>query len=66
VWTAVECPVPKRPAYGYTRYTSVQYNSIVSYACNHGYMLVGNETRKCEADKRWSGDDPQCKGTVKN
>ena len=40
------------------------YGATASYSCTTGYRLVGNGTRECQADGRWSGSEPLCKGTV--
>jgi hypothetical protein len=40
------------------------YNDTATYRCNSGYelnLLVGNWTRKCGADKQWTGTPAQCK-----
>ncbi|KAF6197722.1 hypothetical protein GE061_008688, partial [Apolygus lucorum] len=58
--TAVECPVPENPAFGNAVYTSCQYNSVVSYECRYGYTLVGEQTRRCGPDRKWSGNPPKC------
>ena len=34
------------------------YGATASYSCNTGYRLVGNGTRECRADGRWSGEEP--------
>lgn len=62
VVTAVQCPPPEAPKYGKAVYTSCSYNSIVSYECKYGYTLVGESTRRCGADKKWTGSMPVCKG----
>lgn len=61
VVTAVQCPQPDNPRYGKAIYTSVSYNSVVSYECQYGYTLMGESSRRCGADKRWSGNLPQCR-----
>lgn len=63
VVTAVQCPTPENPLFGTAIFTSVSYNSVVSYDCKYGYMLVGERTRKCGADKKWTGATPKCQGT---
>lgn len=64
VVTAVQCPPPENPRHGKAIYTSCSYNSVVSYECKYGYTLVGETTRRCGADKKWSGAQPQCKGKI--
>lgn len=63
--TAVQCPPPENPRHGKAIYTSCSYNSVVSYECKYGYTLVGEGTRRCGADKKWSGAQPVCKGLQK-
>ncbi|CAH2056897.1 unnamed protein product, partial [Iphiclides podalirius] len=57
----VQCPPPEAPRHGKAVYTSCAYNSVVSYECKYGYRLVGDATRRCGADKKWSGAQPMCK-----
>ncbi|KAG7300622.1 hypothetical protein JYU34_014915 [Plutella xylostella] len=59
--TQVQCPPPEGPRHGKAVYTSCAYNSVVSYECKYGYRLVGDATRRCGADKKWSGTQPACK-----
>lgn len=59
--TAVQCPLPDNPRNGKAIYTSVSYNSVVSYECRYGYTLLGESSRRCGADKKWSGSLPVCK-----
>ncbi|XP_075238047.1 hig-anchoring scaffold protein isoform X3 [Lycorma delicatula] len=58
--TAVQCPQPEDPVNGKAIYTSCSYNSVVSYECKYGYTLIGDVTRRCGADKKWSGSMPKC------
>ncbi|CAG9821323.1 unnamed protein product [Phaedon cochleariae] len=59
--TAVQCAPPENPRHGKAIYTSCSYNSVVSYECKYGYTLVGESTRRCGADKKWTGSQPTCK-----
>uniref|UniRef100_A0A182QAR0 Sushi domain-containing protein n=1 Tax=Anopheles farauti TaxID=69004 RepID=A0A182QAR0_9DIPT len=61
VVTSVQCPSPENPRNGKAIYTSTSYNSVVSYECRYGYTLVGESSRRCGADKRWTGTLPACK-----
>ncbi|XP_034950831.1 uncharacterized protein Hasp [Chelonus insularis] len=58
--TPAQCPLPENPRNGKAVYTSHAYNAIVSYECRHGYVLRGNNTRVCQADRKWSGQAPVC------
>lgn len=64
VVTAVQCAPPENPRHGKAIYTSCSYNSVVSYECKYGYTLVGESTRRCGADKKWTGTQPMCKGEL--
>lgn len=66
VVTAVQCPTPENPKNGKAIFTSFSYNSVVSYECNYGFTLVGESSRRCGADKKWSGQLPSCKGKMKD
>lgn len=62
VVTAVQCPPPENPAHGKAIFTSCSYNSVVSYECDYGYTLVGEASRRCGADKKWTDTMPKCQG----
>jgi len=47
-------------------FTSVSFNSNVAYECKYGYMLVGEGSRRCGPDKKWTGREPTCEGKNKN
>lgn len=32
----------------------------VSYICNSGFILIGNDTRTCGSDVQWEGEAPIC------
>lgn len=61
VVTSVQCPLPDNPKNGKAIFTSTSYNSVVSYECRYGYTLIGESSRRCGADKKWSGSIPSCK-----
>ena len=65
VVTAVQCLTPENPKNGRAIYTSCSYNSVVSYECRYGFTLVGESSRRCGADRKWSGGIPVCKGKNK-
>uniref|UniRef100_A0A0K8VX11 CUB and sushi domain-containing protein 3 n=1 Tax=Bactrocera latifrons TaxID=174628 RepID=A0A0K8VX11_BACLA len=59
--TSVVCPTPENPRNGKATYTTMAYNSVVSYECRYGYTLVGESSSRCGADRKWSGTLPTCK-----
>ena len=61
-FTAIQCDKPENPLNGRAVYDSVSYNSLISYECNYGYMLIGDSVRRCERNKMWTGTEPTCKG----
>ena len=62
LFPAVSCPTPGNPPFGRVMYNSVTYNSLISYECNYGYMIVGETVRRCERNKVWTGLEPICRG----
>ncbi|XP_064386127.1 sushi, von Willebrand factor type A, EGF and pentraxin domain-containing protein 1-like isoform X2 [Halichondria panicea] len=36
------------------------FNMNATYSCNTGYNLNGTNTRTCQADRMWSGNEPAC------
>ena len=39
------------------------FESQAQYSCDDGYDLFGDDTRECEADGEWSGEEPACMRT---
>ena len=39
---------------------STTFNSISTYACRMGFMVVGSVSRTCQGDGQWSGSEPTC------
>ena len=69
VWlliVVINCGVPGLPAvnsYGLSLfYSTVTYGSTVNYSCISGYNIVGNPTRTCTVNGKWSDNPPQCIG----
>ena len=58
---AVSCgPAPKAPANGQRRGSGTTFGSTVTYSCNPGYILQGDNRRTCMADRQWSGVTTHC------
>lgn len=60
--SAVQCETPDNPENGKVIYTTKSYNSVVTYECNYGFMIVGSATRRCGPDKKWTDEKPECRG----
>lgn len=41
------------------------YPNELEFKCDVGFELQGSATRKCEADRQWSGEEVTCKGKFK-
>ena len=37
------------------------YEDTCSFTCNTGYELTGNDTRICQSNGNWSGNDDVCR-----
>uniref|UniRef100_A0A4Q8K2M2 U31-Liphistoxin-Lth1a_1 n=1 Tax=Liphistius thaleban TaxID=1905330 RepID=A0A4Q8K2M2_9ARAC len=56
----VQCSTPNHPAKGRVIYSSVGYGSQLRYECNEGFRLNHKETRVCNSNGEWSGEEPFC------
>ena len=36
------------------------YEDTCSFTCNNGYELTGSDTRTCQSNGNWSGNDTLC------
>jgi len=43
----------------------LSYEDICSLTCNTGYELTGNDTRTCQSDGNWSGNNGVCRRGIK-
>lgn len=58
--TEVDCGPLEAPLNGTIFLPSTGFEAMATYACDDGFMLVGPETRTCQLDGEWSGEDPMC------
>ena len=56
----IRCGQPEVISNGQMRLSGVYYNHVVTYVCDHGYHLVGSDTRTCGLGNQWSGEHPVC------
>jgi len=59
----VSCGDPGSPNNGVRYGETFTYQSTVVLECDPGYKLVGDLTRTCQADGKWSGSQPTCQVT---
>ena len=59
--TVVDCRTLHTTTNGQVSYPNrTTFRQIATYSCNTGYNLVGDSTRRCQADGMWSGSEPTC------
>ncbi|XP_035669063.1 sushi, von Willebrand factor type A, EGF and pentraxin domain-containing protein 1-like [Branchiostoma floridae] len=57
----LQCPALSNPINGALSPTGVATNqTVVTFSCNTGYVLIGAATTTCQADERWSNPVPTC------
>ena len=61
---AVDCGSLSSPENGNVTLPGTMFDSIAQYTCNLGYLLVGVESRQCQADRTWSDESPICEGMM--
>nr|XP_008977252.3 CUB and sushi domain-containing protein 1 isoform X1 [Callithrix jacchus] len=59
---AISCGHPGVPANAVVAGESFTYGAVVHYSCRGSQSLIGNSTRVCQEDSRWSGSLPHCTG----
>ena len=59
---AIECEDLDDPRNGDVKLTGTTVGSTATYVCDDGFVLRGNQLRKCLSNGRWSGNEPFCKG----
>ena len=56
----VRCNEPDDLLYGSKVVEGYEFQSIVTYQCDEGYILKGDSARTCTKDKTWNGQVPIC------
>lgn len=59
-----ECPELESPTHGTVVMSGRTFGSRASYTCNHGFHVVGLQSRICQAYGHWSGSEPACKQNI--
>ncbi|RXN27609.1 CUB and sushi domain-containing 1-like protein [Labeo rohita] len=58
----ISCGDPGTPPFAVMLGQKFTNRAVVHYSCSQGRSLVGNATRQCMEDGRWSGSPPYCSG----
>ena len=58
---AVDCGDLDNPESGQVILNGTIFMSTATYSCMVGYVLVGEQTRTCQANGQWSGRAPFCR-----
>ena len=57
----IDCGGLRDPLYGRVDLDGTTLGSLATYSCNDGFVLEGDQMRKCQSDGQWSGREPVCK-----
>ncbi|XP_053558647.1 sushi, von Willebrand factor type A, EGF and pentraxin domain-containing protein 1 [Bombina bombina] len=61
---AISCGKPPAPDHGDIVGLNFTYGETVTFRCNEGYTLVGNEDTLCLANGSWSCGPPSCESVI--
>ena len=61
----LQCEDLDDPRNGNVKLTGTTVGSKATYVCDYGFILRGNQLRKCLSNGRWSGSEPFCKGNMR-
>ncbi|KAE8609166.1 hypothetical protein XENTR_v10011730 [Xenopus tropicalis] len=62
--TKENCPRLKTPRHGRILGGKLKVGHELHFLCDHGYRLVGSETRTCQKNQTWSGEPALCTGEL--
>ena len=66
VFPVVDCNSLSGIVNGRATYSETVFGSSATYSCDSGFLLIGDNTRVCQEDGQWSGEEPVCVGKLRN
>ncbi len=60
ILSVAQCPGLDAPANGNIETTGMDFWDTATYSCSRGFILVGVDTRTCQANGAWSGNPSFC------
>ena len=65
-FTVLHCPRIVAPTNGYITGNGTSYDSLLTFQCNLGYTLSGNQVLRCGPNGKWNSRRPTCLGMSKH
>lgn len=59
---AKDCGPLALPLNGSSFGSDTTFPNVISFYCDVGFIMIGTQTRKCQANGKWSGNETTCRG----
>ena len=59
---AKDCGPLLVPMNGSSNGHETTFPNSISFSCDLGFVMIGSQTRKCQSNGRWSGNETSCEG----
>lgn len=60
VCCATTCIELQNPDNGIIELLGTEFGDVATYSCSIGFRLSGDQTRRCQSNGQWSGEEPAC------
>lgn len=61
-FVAVDCGPLAVPINGSLKGSLTTFPSVITFECDRGFRMKGSSSRRCQANRRWSGTPTSCEG----
>lgn len=61
-FVGTDCPILGTPVNGRKYGSKYNHGNIVTFDCNHGFVLKGSAVRRCMENGTWNGTEAICRG----